>query len=64
MLATWRTNWAREAWERATVARRAQLASERTGDQRLTQSASRLDRSHERLDGSERRLTRGRQRQL
>ena len=64
MLATSSTRRAREAWNRAGAAQKAQLLSVRISDDLVTQSALRLDRSHERLNRCEPRVTRGQQRRV
>lgn len=64
MPATPRANWARAAWNRAAAGQRAQLATVRISDDRVTESALRLDRTHDRLNRCEPRITRGQRRRV
>ena len=64
MPATSRTSWARAAWNRAAAGQRTHFATVRISDDRVTESALRVDRAHDRLNRCEPRVTRGKQRKV
>jgi hypothetical protein len=58
MPSTFRTTWARAAWQRAVAAYEAQHASQLSGAERLAASAGCLNRSNDRLTESRGRIHR------